>query len=92
MLINILTYISIIFSIISAVCYILYLKYDHKKSDCENKSKYHKLSRIFIVIALVVLFILNLILVYRERRHKDILLTLQLGLVILPIAIIDSLL
>jgi heme/copper-type cytochrome/quinol oxidase subunit 2 len=90
MLINILIYISIIFSIISSVCYILYLKYDHKKSDCENKSKYDKLSRIFIVIALVVLFILNLILVYRERRHKDILLTLQLGLVILPIAIIDS--
>jgi hypothetical protein len=92
MLINILTYISIIFSIISAVCYILYLKYDHKKSDCKNKSKYNKLSHIFIVIALVVLFILNLILVYRERRHKDILLTFQLGIVILPIAIIESLL
>jgi NADH:ubiquinone oxidoreductase subunit 2 (subunit N) len=90
MLILILTYLSVIFSIISAIYYILYIKYD--KSKCENKSQYHKLSRIFIVIALIFLFIINILLVFHEKEHKDILLTFQLGLVILPIAIIDSLL
>lgn len=90
MLILILTYLSVIFSIISAIYYILYIKYD--KSKCENNSQYHKLSRIFIVIALIFLFIINILLVFHEKKHKDILLTFQLGLVILPIAIIDSLL
>jgi len=92
MLLAILRFISILFSAVAATYYILHLKYDHKDIKCKTTSHYQYLARLYVVLALSNLLFINIIVVITHQTHKDLFNTLQLGILLLPIAIAEVIL
>jgi len=89
MIVKILRYTSLVFSIVSIIYYFNYMKKRHE--DPINAIKLRKTALVFIALSLTITFILNLNVAFTTKNHDDIIIVFQMGLVLLPITFLELL-